>query len=245
MLVFYSLCTIGLLAALFWGIDRRNKVVSANATATQSVIATQIAHTTATAQAHATQLAQYELVDTFDSNENDWRVGMEESEYWQGEIQISSGVYSWDVESVKKGFVAWADSPMGSQSGNYDTYVDVKFEETMGNACGGIVFNMSSSGWRSGGYAFYICRSGSYSVYFHYGSDWDELSSNYSVYISPADWNRLEILARESHFVFLINNQVVFEMDDDRRKWGILALFIDVDEAGTKILFDNFGFQSR
>lgn len=245
MLVFYSLCTIGLIAALFWGIDRRNKVVSANATATQSVIATQIAHTTATAEAHATQLAQYELVDIFDSNENDWRVGMQESDYWQGKIQISSGVYSWDVESVKKGFIAWADAPVIYQTGNYDTYVDVKFDRGTGKACGGFLFNVSISGWRAGGYTFYICRTGFYYIYFHKGTDWDEISSNYSSYILPNEWNRLELLVQDTHFTFLINSQVVFETDDDRQSAGDLALFINVDEVGTKILFDNFGFQSR
>jgi hypothetical protein len=247
MLVFYSLCTVGLIALLVWGWNSRNQTLSANATATSAVIATQNANATATAVAHATELSQYELIDPFDSNTNKWRVGAENVSYWQGTVQIYYGVYSWDVQDAKDGFVAWALTPIEDPATNYDTYVDIKFDlAPTGKACGGFLFHMSPDGWETGGYTFFICHSGSYSIYYHEGADWDELESqNYSALILRSDWNRLEVLASDSQFKFLINSQLIFETDDQRRTSGSLALFINVDEAETKILFDNFGYQSR
>lgn len=245
MFAFYGLCIIGLIALLFWGLFKRNQTISANATATAGMIATQQVNATATAVAHTTELSQYKFIDTFDSNKYGWRIGDIDSEYWEGKTGISSGVYAWDVYDAKDGFISWADSPMGIQTTNYDTYADINFGQAVGKACGGFIFHLSPSGWEVGGYIFYICRSGRYSFYYRKADDWEELRSGYSDLILPNDWNRMEVLARDPHFVFLVNSQVIFEIDDDRRTGGDLALFIDIGESGTgsTILFDNFGFQ--
>ena len=64
--------------------------------------------------------------------------------------------------------------------------------------------------------------------------------------LKPSDWNRIEIIAREDHFTFIINNIEVFEMSDNRLKAGGLGLFIDVDKENPAVIwFDNFGYQSR
>jgi hypothetical protein len=233
MLVFYGVCIIGVIAATFLWLNQRNQTISANATTT--------------AAARSTELAQYELIDRFDSNTNLWRTGDEDDEYWKGSVQVTSGVYIWDVQKVKQGFVLWADSPGNEYVKNYDTYVETKFEEvTAGNPCSGLIFRKALLGWNTGGYAFAICNAGYFRIHYHnYKDGWQEIKSQYHPSIQPSDWNRLEVLVNGSHFTFLINNQVVYETDDDRQPTGDVALMIEAEETGAKILFDNFGYQSR
>src|SRR5262245_14786695 len=109
MLVIYGVCLIGTITAIFWGLRSTSQVLSTYATATRAAFATQQANATATAIARGTELAQYELVDTFESNINHWLVGAENSKYWKGSMQIAAGFYIWDVREVKEGFVAWSD----------------------------------------------------------------------------------------------------------------------------------------
>ncbi len=246
MLVFYGVCIIGVIAVTFLWLSQRNQASSANATSTAYVVATQQANATSTAAARSTELAQYELIDRFESNANNWRIGEEDDAYWKGSIQVTSGVYVWDVQEVKQGFVLWADSPGNSYIKNYDTYVETKFEEVKaGDACSGLIFRKDILGWNTGGYAFAICSAGYFRIHYHNYNGWQEINSQYHPSIQRSGWNRLEVLINGSHFTFLINSQVVFETEDDRQPEGDVALMIEAEESGTKILFDNFGFQSR
>jgi hypothetical protein len=92
MLLFYGFCIMGLIGSAFWWLNQRSQGLATNATATAVVIATQQAEITATAVAHATELAQYEMIDRFDTNDNDWLTGFEDSEYWTGYRRIKDGV---------------------------------------------------------------------------------------------------------------------------------------------------------
>ena len=61
MLVMYSLCIFGAIAATFWGLNRRRLVLSANTTATAAAVGTLRANVTATAVSRATEQAGYEF----------------------------------------------------------------------------------------------------------------------------------------------------------------------------------------
>jgi hypothetical protein len=56
--------------------------------------------------------------------------------------------------------------------------------------------------------------------------------------IKPNGVNQLEVIARESHFIFLINGQVVKEVDDDHFSQGLVGLAIEGYMLGEKIIFD-------
>ena len=254
MLIFYGLCIIGLAGGTFWWLNQRSQAFSASATSTAEIIATQdhlnateMAYGTATAVTHATELAQYELIDHFDSNINRWRTDMENYSYWTVSTQIAEGVYAWDIRETEDWFISWADFPGNEYIKNYDTYVETKFEEVpSGNPCSGLMFRKAPLGWDTGGYSFTVCRMGYFDIYYYNLKDsWQEIHSGYHQSIRPSDWNRLEVLVNGSHFVFLINSQIVYETEDDRQPTGGVALVIEVEESGTKILFDNFGYQSR
>lgn len=247
MLVIYSLCIIGLIAATIWRLNSRRLTLSTNATSTAFAVETQQAQGTATAIAHATEQAQYELVDSFDTNENRWRTGFEYSKYWHGYTKIQDGVYLWDVRETKDTFISWADFSITEQIKDFDAYVDTKVVEAgFGDVCSGFLFRVSLDGWDEGGYYFALCNNSVLKISYHTEKDgWEHIAS-LPYYANSSDWNRLEINARGSHFDFLINGNWLYEMDDARQEAGSLALVIELNEKKpTKILFDNFGFQPR
>lgn len=247
MLAFYGLCILGCVAAVFWGLNRTNQTLSASATSTAIFQSAQQANATATAIVHATELAQYEIIDPFDVNINNWRMGAEDNDLWTGSTQVTSGLYIWYVKEVKKGFFARAGFNGPEDIQNYSIYVDTKLGQTFqGKACSGLIFRVSPLGWSRGGYSFTICNAGYFIIYYHNTQDgWQEVHSQYHPIIQPLDWNRLEVLADDSHFEFLINGQSVYEMDDNRQPAGGVGLMINANDSETKIFFDNFGFQSR
>jgi hypothetical protein len=55
----------------------------------------------------------------------------------------------------------------------------------------------------------------------------------------------LEVIAREAHFAFLINGQIVSEADDERYKKGLVGLAIEGYSQGEKIVFDFLDFTLR
>jgi len=56
--------------------------------------------------------------------------------------------------------------------------------------------------------------------------------------IKPNGVNQLEVIARETHFTFLINGQVVNEVDDGLFSQGLVGLAMEGYTPGEKIIFD-------
>jgi hypothetical protein len=249
MLVFYSICIVGLITATFFWLNRTNQTLSINTTSTAFALATQQAQSTATSVARATELAQYEIIDQFDSNKNKWQTGPQLGPDWDGTPHLKSGVFVWDIENIYQDYamISMDFVPVNDYIKNYDAYVDTKLSTVpSGTACSGLMFRKAPLGWNNGGYSFVICNQGYFSIHYHNGKDgWKEINSQYLPIIQPFEWNRLEVLVHDSHFVFLINSQVVYETDDDRQSVGGVALMVEVEKGGTQILFDNLGFQSH
>jgi hypothetical protein len=111
---------------------------------------------------------------------------------------------------------------------------------------------MSSGNSKKGGYYYYaLCNDAHLVISYHSDQDgWENIAylpyfSSFKSSSSKA-WDRVEVSARGSHFVFRVNGEKVYEMDDDRRKTGWIALVIGLEENATgSVLFDNFGFQPR
>lgn len=242
MFAVYGLCILGLVTATVLGLDRRNKAIAAHATSTAFAA-------TATTIAHITEQAQYAFVDRFDNNRQEWETDSINDEYMSGSVSIRDGTYVWEIQKVKQTFIRWEDFPAARWVGDFDVYVDSRTQASDGtgsSACSGFVFRESPSNWEGGAYVFSVCNSYFYVDYYKQGK-WGNISGSLrSSAIHDADWNRLEISARGSHFTFVINHEVVYEMTDDRLPRGGLALFADITEKKpVTIWFDNFGYQSR
>lgn len=248
MLVFYSLCIVGLVAAAFWWLNTTQQKISAKATATAALIATQQAQATSTVIARSTEQAQYEFIENFDRNSDRIFSGNQKNEYYEGAITVEDGIYSWEIEKVDKTFVYWGDIYEKYLATDFDAYLDVNLVDgPWGDTCGGLIFRKSSKGWNRGAYTFSICNDSHFEIYYHGAEGWDAIvSSLYTSSIRSTGWNRIETSARGDTYVFTINNQFVFEMSDARQKDGGFAIFIEIGEKSpASIQFDNFGFQSR
>ena len=218
---------------------------SANATATTDKM---IKEATATASARATFYAEYALVDTFDSNENGWRVGKVVSKLWTGTINIEDGAYAWNFQKINNVFLEYSDYSNSIVVRDFDVHVDTKIIDGDGGSCSGILFRKSPYGWVYGGYAISLCKNGQFVVgYFDGNGNWDYLTDwVLSPAINKTDWNRIEVSAHGDHFIFRINDFVVFEKDDTHQLRGDVALFVESHSTIPMIvMFDNFGFQSK
>jgi hypothetical protein len=242
LLIFYGFCILALSGTVFWGWGQINKNISLNATSTAVVVSTQHAISTATAIVHATEQAQYKYIDKFDQP-GIWTVETVDDEYMTGSLAINAGIYSWNIREVKQPFYYWADSHKGTTIKDFDVYVDSKVIE--GDACTGFLFRKSPGNWEDGAYTYSVCNNSYFEVNYYKQGKWGTLQKpKYSGAIRDDGWNRLEINARKNHFIFRINNVIVFEMTDDRLPSGAIALLVDVDTTNPIILwFDNFGLQ--
>jgi len=251
LLAVYGICIFGLIATTFWGFNNLRETISANATSTAFALATQQTNATATAVVRSTEQAQYELVDRFNSNVNNWETGYRDNEYWKGNMLIEEGVYLWDVQETKKTFISrasfYTNDYLKDNVKDFDAYVDTKVLDAKdGDVCSGFIFRKSPDGFDAGGYYFALCNDSYVNISFRTEKDgWQNIAylQNFNYY---EGWNRLEIIARGTHFTFLINGELIYEMDDDRQKVGKLELVIELNnKVPAKVLFDNFGFQSR
>jgi hypothetical protein len=247
MLSFYSICIAGLITAAFFWMNQKRETAFANATATRAAKVTEQAFATTTAIARTTEQAQYLYIDRFDNNKLNWREGEEDSKYWSGSTEIAKGVYKWNVEETKDTFMSWADYPLRSYQRDFDVYVDTKILTTHpGDACSGFLFRVAPTDLDDGGYYFSLCNDATASVSYHTEQDgWETIEGLFYPGYTD-DWNRLEIIARGTHCKFFINGELIYEMDDDRRVAGGLALAIELnEEVPATIWFDNFGFHPR
>ena len=250
MLVVCCIFVTGLMVAPFWEFGQRQQMLSSNSTSTAVSASTQQAGPNATLIAHITEQAQYTFVDPFNKNTEYWHTGSTSDEYSNYFVSINGGVYLWKFRDVKQTFLDWAPYRMGNWMEDFDVYVDTKIKADDGlpsDNCSGFVFRAASLDWDEGIYTFSVCNNSYFTVHYYEQGEWNKISGwMYSDVVRTDDWNRLEIRARGSHFTFLINNDVVFEMTDEREPAGGLGLFIDVnEEKPVSIWFDNFGLQRR
>jgi len=232
----------GLIAIPFWFSNESQRIISANATSTANAV--------------ATQQTQYEIVDRFDASAWYWSENSTNDEYSVHQKKIAGGIYTWNVDKVKKPFVVWENFYLDDPSSNYfveppsnyDVYVDTRIVKgTPGTVCSGLVFRESPDGWDQGAFIFVVCNDSTYALsYYDQKDDWQNIVPRfYSSSIRKSDWNRLGISSRGAQSVMFINGEMIYVMVDERQIQGDLALIINVNEAPAKVQFDNFGYQSR
>lgn len=56
--------------------------------------------------------------------------------------------------------------------------------------------------------------------------------------IKPNGVNQLEVIARETHFIFLINGRVVHEVDHGHFRRGLVGLAVEGYTTGEKMIYD-------
>lgn len=212
-----------------------------NMTATQRVI-----RSTSTAQAIQTMAANagnnwdVVLVDEFDSNANEWTIGDDDDKYAKIVRTMDNGVYTWNA-TAKKGFVSWLPAPVKSTT-DFLLTVDGRQTEGTTSADYGVVFRDDGKG---NFYLFGVDDEGFF-VSVNFNNAWlDLIEWTASDTIQPDAPNRLGVIANKSHFIFLINDQIVGETTDDHIPRGMTGLAIQVYEAGLQATFEFDNYELR
>ena len=177
------------------------------------------------------------LFDNFSTNDNNWLVGNQTSEYFTPLNQfIADGRYRWEAEVSRPSSMstAWL---MGYQVSDFHLIVNSK--HIIGSRTGsswGVVFRVQDN---HNCYWFRMTDSQLFAVsVVKEGQllnivDWTRTDT-----IKPNGVNQLEVIARETHFIFLINGQIVKEVDDGHFSQGLVGLAIEGYTPGEKITFD-------
>ena len=185
------------------------------------------------------------LFDNFTSNEdNHWLLGSYTSEYFDPVNRvIADGRYRWEatVKKVNSISKVWlADYKIS------DFHLMVNSKHIYGvraNSAWGIVYHLQDN---QSYYWFRMTDSKFFGVSLCEEGQWrDIVGWRRSEAIKPNGVNQLEVIAQASHFVFLINGQIVSEAEDDRFVQGLVGLAIEGYTQGEKIVFDFLDFTLR
>lgn len=178
------------------------------------------------------------LEETFDSNQNDWIIGEGSTEELDSNLEIRNGRYTWDVTSKNTILASLAPASLPPVTDFYLS-ADVKLTGGSYKPVYGVVFRDSPNG---DGYFFGIYGE-NFIVDRRYGDTFERrIAYIKSPAISPQETNRLAVIAKGTHFVFLINDQFVGEMFDDSIHEGSVGFgvtFFHVDLQNS-FEFDNF-----
>ena len=177
------------------------------------------------------------LFDNFTSNDNNWLVGNETSEYFAKlNRAIADGRYRWEAEvsiasSISK---AWL---VGYQVSDFHLIVNSKhISGSRAGSSWGVIFRVQDNHKY---YWFRMTDSQFFAVSVQKDSQWlNVVDWTRTDTIKPNGVNQLEVIARETHFIFLINGQIVKEVDDGHFSQGLVGLAIEGYTPGEKITFD-------
>jgi hypothetical protein len=166
------------------------------------------------------------LFDSFTSNDNNWLVGTQPSEYFDPLNRvIADGRYRWEAELSRPSSIspAWL---MGYPVSDFHLIVNCKHIRGSKTGSGwGVIFRIQDN---QSHYSFRMTDSQSFAVSVQKEGQWSNLVDwTRTDTIKPNGVNQLEVLARGTHFTFTINGQVVGEVDDDHLSQGLVGLAIE------------------
>jgi len=178
------------------------------------------------------------ISDSFNSNVNDWLMGSRSDDFATVEWSLTDGKYRWDVKAHKG--VNWHVQPAIEPLSDFHLTVDAQQSSGAESAAYGSVFRLID---RDNFYYFAISNTQMYTFSLQYKNEWIQLIEwTTSSAIRPGEVNKIEIIAEGSYFRFLINDQFISDVYDDRLTSGKAGLSIDLYDAGDTGVFefDNF-----
>ena len=209
-----------------------------NRTATQRAIqSTGTAQAIQTTNADASENWKILLADDFDSDNNKWYTGTDEDDYARLQRTIENSVYRWEA-TAKQGFISWLTVEIPEVT---DFYAAVEAERVAGSSASdaGMIFREDSAN----NFYYFAVADDSFFVSLNYDNKWiDLIDWSRSSAIRAGEVNRLAVIAQGSHFIFLINDQVVGDAVDDHIASGSVGLGFQIHERDQQVTvqFDNF-----
>lgn len=222
-----------------------------SATASNTPEPTEDLNGTATAQALSVDneqvSAQAQLPvffkDDFSVKKAAWQTGNANNDYFTGTRAIANGTYIWTL-NAKRDVATFIYPTNVKPTSDFYASVDVRITGPA-DSDAGLVFRHKSddTGW----YYFAIGGDGQYSLSYYGDSGWETLIALTESQASQTGTNTLAVAAQDIHLVFLINNQVVASLDDDRIKSGDVGLAAELANPSDSAVFtfDNFQIQAN
>ena len=176
--------------------------------------------------------------DSFNSNVNDWRTGSRSDDYATNKWSLINGKYRWDAWAHKP--FNWYVQPAIKTLSDFHLTVEVQQISGPENAAYGVVVRLVDA---ENFYHFAISNTQRYVFSLQYKDEWIQLIDwTTSSAIRPGEVNKIEVIAEGSYFSFLINDQFISDVYDDRLVSGKVGVSIDLYTAGDTGVFefDNF-----
>ncbi|MGB8644695.1 MAG: hypothetical protein WCF84_05625 [Anaerolineae bacterium] len=160
--------------------------------------------------------------DSFDRalNFNDWPVGKRADSGIDS--HITDGKYRWTFTSAKDR--SWWAIPKESATSDFTVTTEAGLVSPPGNIEYGLVFRQQDV---NSYYRFVVDGNRYYTVQMLYQSQWHTLVNWQPSTALHAGINKLAVSGRGSHFVFMINDHYVDNMDDNQLKMGRVGLAFD------------------
>lgn len=178
------------------------------------------------------------FADDFDilRNQNGWYFGIYSDDKLTGERRIEDGVYRWKLKALKDFSWNGIAKMEALDDGLYE--LRVKVGKGGFGTHAGILYQFQDDNNYS---LFSIGSDGTYSVLGRRDGSWDQhFRSMYSLAIRPYDWNTLQVLARDKHYDFWINDTYVGSVTEERSLSGRVGVWLEMDEGDeTVVEFDE------
>jgi hypothetical protein len=178
------------------------------------------------------------LFDGFTANHHNWPVGDQAADEYFANLSrtIASGRYHWEGQVSRPSSIApaWL---MGYPVSDF--HLSVNCKHIRGSRAGsswGIIFRIQDN---QNYYCFRVADTQFFAFSINKGGQWLKImDSDRTDAIKPDGVNRAEVIAHATHFTFLVNGQVVHEIDDDRLSQGLVGLAIEAYTPGEAIAYD-------
>jgi hypothetical protein len=183
---------------------------------------------------------QIVATDTFDSNLYQWDDRDSSYGSFTFNAHITGGKYVIELKSGDTGSSSSKPAYGITPVSDFQLAVDAKQVSGAENAAYGVIFRSDLGPERY--YAFIINGKGQYAVYLsgvrvlNVLISWTDSSA-----IKPGEVNHLSVTGTGSHFALYINDNLVYEFDDEELKKGYVGITVGLEQADDEatVEFDN------
>lgn len=188
------------------------------------------------------ETGQMILTDWTADNPNKWPTGEFSVQNATGSREVVGTKYMWQTTSASD--VTVVAAPVMQPLVDFDVSVDALQLSDSVKSKYGLMFRHSDPGNE---YMFMISGWGAYSLSYNHDGDYQVLSfPTSSSAIKVGEFNRLRVIGADSHFVFLINGEVVAEIDDETLSQGTVGITAEgYDEENPDATFEFSNFVLR
>lgn len=178
--------------------------------------------------------------DDFSKDTGAWVTGPEDNDYYSGTHTLADGLFTWDL-TAKDSFVSFISPDPYKSVTDFYAAVDVTIHGSDSSG-GGLAFRDGANS-DSGYYIYTVSPDGYYAMDGYQGST--NISHNGTIEPAPTGTNRLAVVGQGSHFLLLLNDEVIDSLDDPFFKAGDVGVAVSMNGEGDQATFDFDNFEIR